>query len=253
MMEGAMRSSSLGAAKKAVVCSAFMSAAKFVENGVELLPKDPFTYNYDLALELFSLGAEVEGFADNDTVLNTRYCEEVFTHADIRCYNAQLLRLGTTFRPNAACTLCLDILDDLGTCKVPRSSRWQKVSALSALRKIKDVDNEVLQSLPLMTDSTLLASMSILDRLSSYSNVSGNTILVILAKYNMYRLTLSNGLCPQSSCGFASFAVVRCAMSNFQGGKVFADQSLSLLSRLDSKSAMSQTYFISFFIMKPWT
>ena len=56
----------LDAARKAVACSAFKSAAKYVKSGTALLPDDAFTKNYDLTLELFSLGAKVEGYIGND-------------------------------------------------------------------------------------------------------------------------------------------------------------------------------------------
>ena len=94
----------MDAAREAVACSVFKSAAKYVKSGTALVPDDAFTENYDLTLELFSLGAEVEGCIDNDAEIEA-YCHEheVIYHAvkpldKIQCSNVQLSRLEATRR-----------------------------------------------------------------------------------------------------------------------------------------------------------
>ena len=148
---------------------------------------------------------------------------------------------GNTKRTKMAVGIRMDILDGLRSFKIPRNSLLQKVKAILALQQIKDVQPEILHALPLMEDPIQLATMRILNKLATYPNLCGGTFLLILASCGMYQRTLNNGLCPLSTSAFNTLAVVRCSMSNFQGGKLFSDRALSLLARFDSKSDLSRT------------
>ena len=161
----------LQATQKAVSCSAFHSAAHYIKTALSLFPEDEFfRSNNDLALELYSLGAEIESSLGNDVTMNN-YCDQVFFHCpnildNIRCYKAKLSRLGNTKKTKTACSICIDILDKLKTCKIPRNATSQMIGAIIALQTVKDVDTEALLSLPKIKDRSYLATMSILNSVS---------------------------------------------------------------------------------------
>ena len=57
-------------------------------------------------------------------------CQHVTNPVDkIRCYTAQLSRLGSTKKTTMACNLCIEILHELGYSKIPSNSILQKVKA----------------------------------------------------------------------------------------------------------------------------
>ncbi|KAL9181855.1 hypothetical protein ACHAXT_012198 [Thalassiosira profunda] len=247
----------LVAARTAVSCSAFKSAAKWAKNGIALLPAHAFKVHYDLALELHSIGAEMEGFIGNDADM-TAYCNAVVHNArntldKMRCYNIQLSRLAYSKQGKLAYLMCMDILGELG-CNIPRNSISQTAYAVLALKSVKEISDEALHSLPTMSDPTLLARIGILRKLSTFALFCGEKFVMIIAACRMYDLSLKNGLCPLSTSAFTFLAVVRCALGDVRGGTRLADQALSLLSRFeDSKSELSHTLMVVYFMIKPWT
>jgi len=247
----------LEAAKEAVACSAFKSAAKYVKNGVALLPSNAFTNNYNLALELFSVGAGVEGCIGNSDQMQY-YCGEVFLHSansldKIRCYKSKLLWLGNSKRTKMACDLCLDILDELGICKIPRGKLLQSFEAVVALKKIKEIEPVILNDLPLMTEPTALATMSILNSLFTYAHLSGQSSLLVIASRLMYRQTMKYGLCSLSTTAITNLAILKSTMGNFGVARKLCDHAITLLPKFASKEELARTYFRSYCIVKPWT
>lgn len=66
------------ASRKSFSLVAFESAAIYAACGIHLLPKDRWKLHYELALGLYSIGAQYEGYLGNQASME-RYCNEVLS------------------------------------------------------------------------------------------------------------------------------------------------------------------------------
>jgi len=245
----------LEAAEKAVECSAFNSAAKYVHCSCKLLPVDAFENSYDLTLKVYSLGAEVESSVGNHLAAQTYY-DEVIQHArtpldKVRCYDVQLSELQHNSK--MGCALCLDILEEFGVYKIPRSTALQLGKAMQILLKVNEAQLNSIDDLPFMSDPTHLALMRILTKLAANAYLSNDNILSLLATCFLYKSTLNHGLCPISTHALSGIAMTKCAMGNIKGGTLICEQTLNLLHKHDWKEAIPRIYLVSYGLIKPWT
>ena len=77
------------AGRRALDASAFDSAAEYAKQGIQLLPEDGWKVEYDLQLELYTIGAVSAGFIGEVETLE-KYCSEVLRRKDIPTTMASL-------------------------------------------------------------------------------------------------------------------------------------------------------------------
>merc|ERR1712226_86116 len=70
------------AGRKALDASAFDSAAEYAKQGIQVLSEDGWEVDYDLQLELYTIGAVSAGFIGEVETLE-EYCSEVLQRKDI--------------------------------------------------------------------------------------------------------------------------------------------------------------------------
>ncbi|KAL3913934.1 MAG: hypothetical protein SGARI_000395, partial [Bacillariaceae sp.] len=120
----------LKATRKAIASSAFALAARTASEGIELLNGDGNTDRdrkwqdyYDLCLELYSLGAQAEGYLGNVLTMES-YCDEVLAQKNkpvqdkFRVYDVLVDSLANRAQLNDAVDIILGVLSACG-CNLP--------------------------------------------------------------------------------------------------------------------------------------
>ena len=184
--------------------------------GIEALPVNKWTNHYELALDLYSTAAEVEGFLGNIDRLQVCY-NEVIDQNDrplfdkLRVHHAVIsYTLGALGKPINAIDPISDLLAQFGL-RFRKGKVARLVSTMSGFRKAKrkmsSLRPEDISNLPMMQDPVHLEMMHLLDQLfiASYRSASDLMPLTIFARI---QLTLEHGLCEYSVHAFACLALV---------------------------------------------
>jgi len=253
------------AARRAMELSAFNSAARYANAGVELLPnrrrwKDP---SKELMLELSSISAEVAGSLSRRRDLE-RWCEEILCRNELtiydklRAYICLIDSMGKNDCPDQAVDLCRVVLENLD-CVFTKNQVGRDEEALSerleAIAKIEH-DDEYMQlviDLPLMDDREKLQSMTILTRLCGYFMILQDKQSFAMIVSRMARWTFHYGLSLESPVVFAYYAISFIIRGDFAAGALNGWIALSLLEEFSNRKAKARTIFLVWYYVLPWS
>ena len=250
----------LQAAQNAVTVSAFESASQYVRKGIDLMPSDYWTMYPKLALELHSLGAEVNACLGNIDELES-HCNLVIGQDiplldKMRVYYVVLDSKADRQDIPTALNLCLEVLAKLG-CTFPRNPVSVNLVTITNVLKFQSQAysrdlNEVL-SMPPMTDQRRIEVMRLLDRLATYCYLSENLLLPVTIVRRL-KYTLRYGVTDSSAVDFIGLALILTSkLLDFQAGSAYANFAMLLLERLDSKRSHSRAYMVAYAFVFPWT
>jgi predicted ATPase len=251
----------LMAAENSANLSAFDSASNYVTIGVSLLPDRCWMNHPHLALELHSLGAEVKGCLGKIDEME-HHCNLVIKQDlplldKLRVYHVLLDSTADRPKLEEAIKLCLQVLKDLG-CTFPRRACSVNVlTILGVLRlqaKAKSaIPEERVGKLAAMKDRRRIEIMRFLDKLATYCYISENLLFAITILRRL-SYTLKYGICDSSPIDFAGFGMILTGkLFDFQSGSMYAQYSLQLLEKLNSKFIHSRTLMVSYGFVLAWT
>ncbi|KAL3938241.1 MAG: hypothetical protein SGARI_001816, partial [Bacillariaceae sp.] len=206
----------LNASKKASGSSAFDSAGRFATIGIQALPAQAWTNQYDLALELYSSAAEAACFLGQAERLAFCY-DAVLYQKDrplsdkMRVHRAMISYMSNTLgNPTRAVDMLLGILSEFGV-KFPKGRLSRLASTITGLfkvkRKVSSLSAEEFLKMPIMDDPIQLEKMRLLDQLFIASYL-GNSNLLALSILASTHLTLEHGLCEYSAPTFSALALI---------------------------------------------
>eukprot|EP00957_Ditylum_brightwellii_P211708 15366494-Ditylum_brightwellii.AAC.1 len=238
----------LMAAEKARDTSVFDSCSIYASKGIDMLPGDKWASEPRLAVKLYSLAAEAEGFLGHHSRMES-YCYEVLGQKSVSTlekkdiYLVKLHRMANAeLRYADAIELCLTILKDLG-CRFPRGGRMGLMIALVSVHRtvkmVKKTPIEALDSLPVVTDPLILATSAFLNRLTEWTYLAGGkfSYLYILATTKMVQMTLSYGSFALSATSFASLGSTSFSvMGDVDTLQYLGERSLRLQERCESEA-----------------
>lgn len=171
----------LRAANKAFSQSALQSAAKYVEYGAALLPRDHWKSHRDLTLQLFTLGAETEIALGNSRAA-AGYCNAVLQHEDctvmekLPIHFAVISKLsgGDAQLKQKALDMTLDVLKELGYPVLKSKTMLSAQTVVSLVKTVKATKKRIASktlgsSLGSMTDPRHDAIMHLLQRVATLS------------------------------------------------------------------------------------
>eukprot|EP00957_Ditylum_brightwellii_P202575 15330770-Ditylum_brightwellii.AAC.1 len=198
------------AAEKARDISAFDNCSNYASKGISMLPSDKWVSHPDMTVKLYSLAAEVEMVLGRHSQMEI-YCKEVLSQKSISIlqkkdlYLAKLDRMANAeLRYDDASCLCLTVLKELG-CRFPRGGVMGLMKAVVSVRTtvkmVKQTPTEVLDSLPVVTDPSKLATVVFLNRLNEWSYLAGEKFIYLnlLTTTKQIQMTLSYGLFEMSA------------------------------------------------------
>jgi predicted ATPase len=246
------------ASQKAILCSAFDSAAGYVAIGSRMLPENAWIDHYELALNIHTAGAKAEGVLGNTDIME-QYCKQVISQADrpiedkFGVYNTWIDSVMNRVQLEEARDMSLEILKKFN-CQFPTSSAlvgWgviRNVIKIKATMKSRDVSK-----LRMCSDATRIELLRIMDRLVTIFYMLEDDRMPILV-FKALNWTMKYGYCEYSSVAFALTGLILAgALNDLQGGYKYGEQALVLLERSKSQFTAARTMFIVDAFVFPWT
>lgn len=246
------------ASQKAILCSAFDSAAGYAATGVRLLPKSAWIDHYELALNIHTDGAKAQGVLGNTEIME-QHCKQVISQVDrpiedkFGVYNTWIDSVMNRVQLEDARDLSLEILKKFN-CHFPKSSALVGLGVIRNVVKIKaTMKSRDVSMLSMCNDTTRIELLRILDRLVTifYMLEDDRMPLVVFKALNW---TMTYGYCDYSSVAFALTGLILAgALNDLQGGSKYGEQALILMERSKSQVSAARTMFIVDAFVFPWT
>ncbi len=224
----------LQAARKAKEASAYQAALNYINVGLECLPSDGWTQDYDRRFEgQLELG-ELQ-------FLNSQWDEALATFEvalerartpmeryRIRDFQVSLHRTKNNL--STALETALTALSEMGFVLSPYPDEEELTEAISRSKEtILAFDIQAFLDLPEMEDPQRLMAMKFFRGLMDTGYHVGSNIMFI-APLHMMELSIRHGSCPMTSVGAASFAALTLltAAEDYEHAKQFGDLALRL-------------------------
>ena len=248
----------LSAGEKAAQSSSFDSAVAYFQKGIDLLPVDRWSSQYDLSLYLYNGCAEMEcclgRFQEVEELLSV-VLEEAKSFPDkLRAYETQLFSLSARSHMHDAIKLGFEVLNMLGE-PFPRKPKlvYSIVEILrtkAALRRWSTVD--ILGLRPLRSWSKAAALRIIQLIFPNVLRVQPEYAVLITTR--CIRITLKYGLSPMSSPAFASFGMILAhPVHDIEAAARAGDIAMKLQEKFDTSEVRCRLYAMYYSYVRPWT
>jgi predicted ATPase/signal transduction histidine kinase len=247
----------LQAGRKAISSAAYGAALDYLNQGIDLLPKDAWQQDYALTLELHHHRLEA-------AYLNTAFeqleawGELILQHSTsildrIKVYETRMMVLQAKGQFAQVIELGLQILQGLGITFPLQPTPEEIHAAYERSRQAwQGQDPLRLLDLPPMEDPQLLAAMRILTNLS-HSACMAAPILLPLLICKQIDLSIHHGNCSVSVFSYADYGMVLCGiMNDIPAGYQFAQLSLALLEKLQVNAFRSRVYLVVNSFARHW-
>ncbi|RMD98042.1 MAG: GAF domain-containing protein, partial [Bacteroidetes bacterium] len=229
------------AGHRAKAAAAFDTARTSLEVARQLLPPDAWKKHYELALDVYRLGAEAEyltGRLDASEQLLKTCLEEVRSPSEkADLYYLLMLRQSLSSQyPEAIDTARKGL--KLLNFDFPSENLEARIGEQMGWLVEWFTKNGVasVYELPEMTDPAHLATIKILDNLSMPTYVSGQVNLWILHVLLKVRLSLEQGTTPETGYAFSELGLIFCILGNYDMAFPCADLSGKLADKFEKQS-----------------
>ncbi len=239
----------LTAGKRAVGMSDFRSAFVFFDNGINFLRKNHWKEHYDLSLQLFDGAAKCSFFIGDNLNLNL-LTEQILTYAKtfddkLNVMYITVSALSYASRLPESIEKGMVILSKLGE-PLPESTSDDDIDScieqtLFMLNQYRDRD---LTEYKRMTDSSKIKAMKFLARLETPCGMARPDLQPFVAIKKVH-LSLTYGMCPFSSVGFAHFGALLAKRGNLSDGYSYSKIGKNLLRIIGSKEVAGEVICVS--------
>ncbi|WP_413172616.1 AAA family ATPase [Anabaena azotica] len=250
----------LQAGKKSKASTAYEPALKYLETGVKLLSSNSWNEQYTLTfefhieiLELLCLNTKFIQFEE--------FAEQVIKQAKSsldksKVQQLKILYYYTTFQPNQAIDTALQTLGEFGINILPEPSKIearisQKLDLIKLFLQEKEIaDIEDLINLPVMTDESQIAVVTILQQIITASSTTNFPLLVevILNQIDIY---LKYGNSPQAACTYSIYGVLLCSIKrDINNGDKFGKLALNILEKFNIRKL--EAFVIQVYYGQTW-
>ncbi|MCP4135494.1 MAG: AAA family ATPase [bacterium] len=247
----------LMAGNKAKRSTAYTRALDLYITAINLLGKDCWKNEYNLALTLYTEAAESAYLnADYDEMerLSQPILQNSTSHLDeSKLYEIKIQADISRDRVVEAVEVARLFLKKLGTRFPEKPGKLDTLLSFSGSKLIlagKKI--EELIDLPPMTDPIALASINIIAHAGSVCCLGVPDVLPL---YMIKQLTLSvkYGNTSMSAFGYAAYGFILCGIiGDIDGGNRFADLAENLLERLNAREVMAKTLLITYSLIRHW-
>ncbi|KAL3941791.1 MAG: hypothetical protein SGBAC_003907 [Bacillariaceae sp.] len=203
----------LRAAKKARSISAFEASSKYAAGGINVLPSDAWKTDRSLALDLYTIGAQMQLISGNIDVAD-EYSKELFKQENVSVMETLPLRIARAWTLSSveskhveATEYVLKLLRELGYKLIWRRSlaSAQAVSAFPrTLKLFKEAPRDFYKTLEVVTDPKQKAISDLLHLLHYSSYMSGRLFLAALSCCKDVELTMKFGITDNSARSFCN-------------------------------------------------
>ncbi|MBD2444322.1 AAA family ATPase [Dolichospermum sp. FACHB-1091] len=209
----------LKAAKKAKTSTAYDSALRYLEKGLELLTLNSWKTDYELTLELYVETLEAfylnTKFTQIEKLSKTLLKRAKNQFDKLKVYEIQIIYYFAIFQPQKAIDIAINVLLELdikislqeNEIKKRISNRQKSIKLLLKNKSIEDLADNFL-----MTDAKKLAAIKIIQQILSASNTT-NFLLFTELVLTLTRLCIKYGNPPQASTIYAFYGMLTLAMT----------------------------------------
>jgi predicted ATPase/signal transduction histidine kinase/tRNA A-37 threonylcarbamoyl transferase component Bud32 len=249
---------SLRAGLKAKSSSANETAVTYLLRGIDLLGRDGWDEQYDVALSLHVEAAEaayVSAKFDEMERLVALVLEHARTLLDkVKAYEVRIQGYIAEKRLLQAVTTALDILELLGE-KFPRTPH--KIHLVASLIQTRLIlagkGTHELANLPEMTDPVKCAVMRILSSMASAAYYAAPQLFPLIA-FKGVTLSLKYGNAPMSSLWWAIYGFILCGkVGDIPRGSDFGKLALILAHAPAARTIRPRTVFVVNAFVRHWT
>ncbi|MBI9088235.1 MAG: diguanylate cyclase [Desulfobacterium sp.] len=249
----ALLSLNIRAAKTAMETSAFNKAHDFYTQalslGKALNPSGLWERDYASTITLFSQAAEAANLSGNgDQCL--KLCNQVLDHArDFHdLFEIQLVRLRqhhASAQTHTAIEIVTEALGDYGVYFPLKPTEQDVATAVSGI--LEELGNVNFQTLAKKAETTDLDALSVMGLIAEASDAVylAAPLLLPLMVVEQVRLSLTKGLCPESSVAFALMGLISCAMGQYKMGHALGELSLKVLDRFSADQHRCKTLLVA--------
>ena len=250
----------LAATQRAIDLSAFSPAAKYSAKGIDLLllVENHWSDEYALSLELYTLGAQAEGYLGNIKVME-RYCDVVLAQKsmplkDKFCvYNTWVDSMGNRGNVKEAVDILLDILEQCD-CRFPKQgSVAVQLQVLWNIVKIRrNLRADWFNTLKPMSCGIHEELMRFLDKLITFMYVLEDDRLPLII-FRMLNWTLMYGYCEYSPIGIGFTGVLMIGgLNDLKNAYICRMLALFLMEKIEFKLTESRNLLIANEFLQPW-
>ena len=250
------------AAEKAMAVSAFQAAANYVSQGIGFVDKSKSAWetDYELMLNLYSIGAEAESCVGNANQMEL-YWKEVMANATrsvndtLRVQATWLDSLANRGAMAEAATQSIQYLKQFNI-QFPKNPTVTSLKTLlnivKAKRGLKGNLLQTILSLPIEKDPTRIKLLHLMDRLTVYLYLSQNDLMP-LVMFRNFQWTLKYGLNDVTPSALTTLGLIFAGiLDDLQSGAEFGKTALQLIPKV-SPLVEGRILFVAHGFVLLWT
>ena len=247
----------LQAGEKAIDSSAHNTALKLIENGLSLLPENPWQSEYTLTFQLHEKGAEAAYLSGESATMN-KLADILISHAHTsaemkKVYMFRIDDLTAKNKLPEGLQAGIEILEKLGV-SFPENPKTAHI--LSGLVKtkwlLKGKKPEDMKDLDVMSDPNMIAALPILERIVPPAYMSGSNMFPLIV-FKMVELSVKYGNMPYSAFGYGSYGIsLSAVLGDYDGGYRFGQMALELVDKFDSEEYRVKVLFVTDCFLNHW-
>ena len=251
----------LNAARKASSLSAFSSAAKYSQTGIQYLPGTKWRSHPKLTLMLYTYAAESTSYIGAMDLMQ-KYVDEIISQEKIdlldkvRAYEILARQLNVSGNLSKSLVLLLDLLGKLG-CNFPRRKLPKAASTIKGLFRIKRdlarISPSTILEMPKLNDQRQLAILNIAGRVIATGYLLKSDYVPIMISISA-NITMQHGICKNSFAGLLFGGMILVAVFNdYKGAARIGNSLMKLLEDPYFKDRASHVYMSVYTVLHPWT
>ncbi|MGB3207772.1 MAG: AAA family ATPase, partial [Crinalium sp.] len=237
------------AAEKAQAASAYQSALRYAQTGLEILPTDSWKNNYELTLALYSLAAQA-AYLNGELEQMNQYAIAVLNHAktlldQVKIYQLKIQAYTAQTQFNQAIKIALDALKLLGV-NFPNHPTPPEIQTahLEITNNLVGKQIEHLLKLPPIKNQKVLAIMDILSGAISPAYIAAPELLPFIV-FQQIKLSIQYGNANATPFTYAMYGLILCGINfEIESGYQFGQLALSLLEKLEAKAITAKTILV---------
>jgi len=226
------------AGKKAKAATAYEAAVKYLTVGLELLPENCWTSDYDLTLNLHVEGMEAEFL--NTNFAGAEYLAEVVLQRGrtlldkVKVYELKIQFAIAQNHLAKAIETGVAVVEMLGVSLVSVSHEGSGGPQLPSL--------EELENFPVMTDPAQLAAMRIFMNMATAAFMA-NPATFVQVILTMVNLCIERGHSALAAFAYVDYGMILCGpMGNLDAGYAAGKLALRLLEKFDAREIAAKVY-----------
>ncbi|NEO53407.1 MAG: AAA family ATPase [Okeania sp. SIO3B5] len=247
----------LWAGKKAKRSTAYKAAGKYLNVGLELLPKDSWESHYKLTRDIYFETLEVEYLNVNfesAQQLSELLLSKIQSNMErVKIDELQIPYYLSQNQPQLAIDIALSALKKLDICFPQKISQLDVTGSFVKTKFI--IGNKTIEELAdyaIMTDPAKLAAMRILVSIVPAA-FAANPSLYPLVVFKIVVLSIKHGNSALSAYGYCMYGMLLCTIfGDIPTGHLFGKLALKLLEKFNAQEIKSKIYLLFNSFVREW-